>query len=192
MKFDIIIPTINRMSLNAAVESVYAQRYTDWRLFVVGDGVMPDLEGYDKDRVCVMSIDQRTADSGASQRNMGIRIGDSPWIAYLDDDDVWYPDHLSTIVELHEEFRDADMFKTAAQEMVMSRKSPRHKKEKMKLRCVNEDDPLTITIAHSRDLFYKTSKWQAKDNHDHILWNEMLAAGGQPAKSKSVTALYLR
>jgi glycosyltransferase involved in cell wall biosynthesis len=192
MKFDIIIPTINRDSLNAAVESVYAQRHTNWRLFVIGDGVMPDLEGYNKDKVAVVSIDDATKDSGATQRNVGIRMGENPWIAYLDDDDVWYPDHLTTIIELHHEFREADMFKTAAQEMVMSRKSPRHKKDRIKLRCVNTDDPLTITIAHARDLFYKTSKWQSKDNHDHLLWKEMLAAGGVPAVSPNVTALFLR
>lgn len=192
MKFDIIIPTINRMSLNKAVESVYAQRYTDWRLIVVGDGVMPDIENYDKDRVMLISIDQSTRDSGASQRNLGIRVGENPWIAYLDDDDVWYPDHLSTIVDLHREHPNANMFKTAAQEMVMTRKSPRHKKEKMKLRCVNIDDPLTITIAHSRELFYKTNKWQPIDNHDHILWNEMLSAGGQPVMTDHITALFLR
>lgn len=191
MQFDIIIPTINRDSLKAAVESVYAQRYPHWTLFVVGDGVMPDIDYYDEDRIRVLSIDS-TNDSGASQRNMGICIGTNPWIAYLDDDDIWYPDHLSRIVELHEENPEATLFKTAAQEMVLSRKSPRHKKERMKLRCVNTKDPLTITLAHSRELFYKTNKWVNKPNHDHILFNDMLSVGGVLAKTDDVTVLFLR
>jgi glycosyltransferase involved in cell wall biosynthesis len=192
MRFDIIIPTINRPSLDAAVKSVRVQRHTDWRLFVVGDGVMPDIDSDSNDRIVVMSVGEAAQDSGASPRNLGIKIGDSPWIAYLDDDDVWYPDHLSNIVQLYEEYPSATIFKTAAQEMVMSRKSPRHKKEKLKLRCVNTDDPLTITLAHSRELFYKTNKWLDEPNHDHILFNEMLANGGVLAKTNNVTALFLR
>jgi len=189
MKFDVIIPTINRQSLERAVYSVYAQRHTNWRLFVVGDGIMPDLKDYDRDKVAVVSMDQ-TGDSGASQRNLGIGMGDSPWIAYLDDDDIWYPDHLSTIAELAQQNPDANMFKTGAQSFVMS-KSPRYK-TRMKLKHVNLDDPLTITLAHCRDLFYKTSKWQPVDNHDHILWREMLKAEGIMAKTEHVTALFMR
>lgn len=192
MKFDIIIPTVNRASLDTTIASVYAQRHTDWHLYIIGDGVVPDVKDYDKDKVTVIGMDDPTQDSGASQRNLGIRMGDSDWIAYLDDDDIWYPDHLSTIVELARQNPKANIFKTAAQEMVLSRKSPRHKKEKMKLRCVNTDDPLTITLAHSRDLFYRTSTWQPQDNHDHILFKEMLKADGVLAKTDNITTLFLR
>ena len=191
MRFDIILPTVNRPSLELAIKSIYAQRHTDWMLYVVGDGVTPNYEETDSGKIMLVSM-ECTNNSGASQRNFGINLGTSPWIAYLDDDDVWMPDHLSTIVELAQQNPNANMFKTGAQEMVRTRKSPRHPKNEMKLRCINLDDPLTITIAHSRDLFLKTSRWQPVDNHDHLLFKEMLSVGGVLAKSDNITALYLR
>jgi hypothetical protein len=52
---------------------------------------------------------------------------------------------------------------------------------------VNSQDILTVGMAHTREIFNKTSGWQPVDNHDHLLWREMLATGGVPAIAHEVT-----
>lgn len=192
MKFDIIMPTLGRDSLPRAVESVVQQRHTDWVLYIIGDGTVPQITFTVPANKVYLIGTERSNDFGASQRNQGIYLASSPWIAYLDDDDVWYPDHLSTIVKLAEVDPKANLFKTGAQEMKWVHKSPRHKEKVLKLRGINLDDPLTITLAHSRELFHKTQGWQPCDNHDHLLFKEMLAAGGVLAKTEHITTLFLR
>lgn len=191
-KIAVILPTINRPSLIGAIESVRQQRYTAWTLYIIGDGMLPNIPNYNDIRIQIASTGQTYNDSGATPRNHGINISNESIIAYLDDDDLYYPDHLSTIVELHERDPVANIFKTGAQEMKWVHKSPRHKERVLKLRGINTTDPLTITLAHSRELFKKTTGWQPCDNHDHKLFNEMLAAGGVLAKTEHVTTLFLR
>jgi glycosyltransferase involved in cell wall biosynthesis len=192
MHFDIIMPTLGRDSLPRAIESIIQQRHKDWNLYIIGDGFVPTINFPALENKIYLIGTERSGDFGASQRNQGIYLASNPWIAYLDDDDVFYPDHLSTIVKLAEENPQANVFKTGAQEMKWVHKSPRHKDKVLKLRGINLDDPLTITLAHSRELFHKTQGWQACDNHDHLLFKEMLAAGGVLAKTEHVTTLFLR
>ncbi len=94
----VIIPTHNRRkSLTRAVESVQAQTVRDWELLIVddgsGDGTDKDWSNPDDSRVRYL----RTENQGVSAaRNLGIRLADSPWIAFLDSDDYWLPRKLET------------------------------------------------------------------------------------------------
>jgi glycosyltransferase involved in cell wall biosynthesis len=188
MMFDVIIPTIDRETLDRAVESVIAQTYQDWRLQLVFHGV--PTRHFDDYRVRSWYVPKDQPDYGASARNFGYARGVAPCIAYLDDDDIWHPNHLETIHKLIESDPYANMFKTAAQEMRV--RHDRLTRNRIRFRTVNSTDPLTITIAHSRSLFLRTQGWQPVDNHDHLLWKEMLDSGGTPLYSDEVTAAFAR
>jgi hypothetical protein len=105
-----IIPTFRRPeTMLAAVESVLAQHYQDFVVVVVDDGGgLPELP---KDsRVSAVSLSRNTAVLGLV-RNVGIRLTDSRYIAFLDDDNVWTPDHLTETVQCLDE--GADLVYTA-------------------------------------------------------------------------------
>lgn len=183
--FDIILPTTNRSSLAKAIESVLSQLYNEWHLIVVGDGCRP--YHVDDPRIEFVTQTGPNNDHGAAARNNAINRTDAPWITYLDDDDIWRPDHLTTIMEraiLHPE---ANMIRTAGQSFSWRHRSPRHKKKVRKLGVINNTDILTVGMAHTRDLFSRTTGWASCDNHDHKLWNDMLSAGGIPVVSNKVT-----
>lgn len=192
--FDIILPTIGRPSLSVAIQSVLAQEFQDFTLYVMRDRWDSEDGIPDDDRVVPLYVDGPGNDYGAFARNAGIGLSTAlkanPWIAYIDDDDTWLPHHLLVLSAYVA--TGATMVRTAGQSFKQSRRSPRSSERRKKLGPVNSTDILTVGMAHTRELYGKTRGWQPCDNHDHILWADMLAAGGQPRVSEAVTFQFER
>src|SRR5271154_2282442 len=99
-KVDVIIPAYNAAKyLAAAIESVIAQTFEDWRILLVDDGstdntaevVAPFLE-----RLGPKLRFIRQPNSGVSAaRNTAIRNASAEFLALLDADDVWLPCRLA-------------------------------------------------------------------------------------------------
>ena len=102
--FSIIIPVYNVAPyLRECLDSVLAQTFTDWEAICVDDGstdgsgdVLDEYAAKDK-RFRV--IHQKNAGVGAA-RNKGLDIANGNWILFLDSDDVWQHNLLSTVVSM--------------------------------------------------------------------------------------------
>ena len=99
----VVMPTHNRARyVGEAIESVLAQSFRDWELLVVDDGSEDDTRSV----VARFLVDPRIrylhqSNRGApAARNAGIRASRGSFIAYLDDDNVWYPDFLKKAVDV--------------------------------------------------------------------------------------------
>lgn len=80
--------------LRRAVESVLGQTFRDQVVMVVDDGGgLPSLP--DDPRLSAVSLSRNVRVAGVS-RNVGIRLTDSDYVAFLDDDNLWHPHHLET------------------------------------------------------------------------------------------------
>jgi glycosyltransferase involved in cell wall biosynthesis len=104
--FDIVMPLFNKeIYASRTIEGVLAQSCEEWRLFVVDDGStdgsVAAVESFDDSRIKL--IRQANAGPGAA-RNTGILAGEAEWIAFLDADDLWMPDHLQVLDELRQRF----------------------------------------------------------------------------------------
>ena len=94
----VVIPTYNRgWALGEAIESVLAQEDANFELIVVNDGSTDDtqdiLAGYEGITVLVQS------NQGVSAaRNNGVNCSRGAFVAFLDSDDLWLPQKLSTQV----------------------------------------------------------------------------------------------
>jgi glycosyltransferase involved in cell wall biosynthesis len=93
----VIIPTHNRRVLLArTLHSVLAQRDVSLEVVVVDDGGSDDTEsvvrGLDDDRVRFVRHPESRGVSAA--RNSGIAEATTPWLAFVDDDDLWAPGKL--------------------------------------------------------------------------------------------------
>ncbi|HVN59817.1 MAG TPA: glycosyltransferase family 2 protein [Gaiellaceae bacterium] len=99
---DVVIPTYNDLEyLPEAVESVLAQTYEDVTLHVVDDGSTDGTENYVR-AISDPRVRYLRKENGgqASARNLGIRASVSPYIAFLDADDLWYPNKLERQLDL--------------------------------------------------------------------------------------------
>lgn len=95
-----VIPTYRRPELALrAVHSALAQGVRDHRVVVVDDGA-GEVPVVDDARVILVSL-RRNLGSAGVVRNVGLRITESRFVAFLDDDNWWDPDHLSTSLAAH-------------------------------------------------------------------------------------------
>ena len=89
--------------IRRAVSSVVAQTVTDWELVIVVDGscdrtdeiVAPLLA----DPRCSVVRWTRNRGLGAAL-NAGLKLSKAPFVSYLPSDDVLYPEHLASLLEL--------------------------------------------------------------------------------------------
>jgi glycosyltransferase involved in cell wall biosynthesis len=110
---DVIIPTYNGMPyLREAIESVLAQTYENLKLYVIDDGSTDNgatekyLQEVKDSRV---SYHKKTNGGQATARNLGIKISKSPFITFLDADDVWRPDKLQRQMDVFHKKPDLGM-----------------------------------------------------------------------------------
>lgn len=93
----VIIPTHNRARfLAGAVKSVLGQSYKDFEIVVVDDCSNDDttalMESFRGSEIRYLRHDRQRG--GAAARNTGIHHSRGEYVAFLDDDDEWYPEKL--------------------------------------------------------------------------------------------------
>lgn len=103
MRFEIIIPFFQREAgvLRQAIDSVLAQSESDWRLIIVDDGspspAEHDLRGLaaELNNGRILIIKKQNGGAG-SARNVGLEnvCQRTKFVAFLDSDDQWLPNHL--------------------------------------------------------------------------------------------------
>lgn len=89
-------------SLQHAMRSALAQSCADFEYLVIGDCCEDNTEevvrGFDDKRIVWRNLPQNTGhQSGVNKAALEMARGQ--YIAYLNQDDLWFPDHLATLVE---------------------------------------------------------------------------------------------
>ncbi|HEU5409227.1 MAG TPA: glycosyltransferase, partial [Nitrospira sp.] len=101
-KVSVIVPTYNRPDrLRTALASLTTQTYQDFEVIVVNDAGcdVGFVVAACTDRHRIMTITHDRNRGLAAARNSGLRAAKGTYIAYLDDDDRYLPNHLETLVE---------------------------------------------------------------------------------------------
>jgi glycosyltransferase involved in cell wall biosynthesis len=108
----VIVATYNRPDvLAAAIRSVLAQDFADWELIVVGDhcgdATGRVVLGFADPRIRYLNLDANHGDQ-SGPNNAGMAHARGRHIAFLNHDDLWFPDHLGGALE-HLETTGADV-----------------------------------------------------------------------------------
>ena len=94
----IIMPSYNTAKFIAeSIDSVLAQTYTNWELIIVDDCSTDNTDDVVKPYLNDTRISylKNGKNSGAAvSRNRALREAKGKWIAFLDSDDLWYPQKL--------------------------------------------------------------------------------------------------
>lgn len=103
----VIMPVYNSAKyVVAAIESVIAQTYANWELFIIddysSDNAVALIEQYvaKDNRIILLKLKQNGGSAVA--RNTGIEAANGKYIAFLDADDVWLPNKLAMQVPFME------------------------------------------------------------------------------------------
>jgi glycosyltransferase involved in cell wall biosynthesis len=107
----VIIPLYNKAAfIRRALESVFAQTHPAAEIVVVDDGssdgsgkMVRQFQDY---RLRLLSQHNQGV---SAARNRGTRAATQPMLAFLDADDEWMPDHLSTLARLGSHFPEAGL-----------------------------------------------------------------------------------
>jgi|GEM_PF-1109319 glycosyltransferase involved in cell wall biosynthesis/polysaccharide pyruvyl transferase WcaK-like protein len=101
----VIVPTYNRPDmLKEALTSVLSQTYQNFEVIVVndaGDDVKDVIDSLNKEGK-IIYLQHKENRGLSAARNTGIKAAKGKYIAYLDDDDIYYPNHLETLVNFLE------------------------------------------------------------------------------------------
>jgi glycosyltransferase involved in cell wall biosynthesis len=105
-RVSVIIPTYNTANLIAAsLDSVFQQSFQDFEIIVVNDG-SPDTPELEKvlapvlHKIVYIKQENKRA---AGARNTAIGRAKGEFLAFLDSDDTWLPDHLSAQMMLFDQ-----------------------------------------------------------------------------------------
>ena len=110
--FSVVIPAYNaRKFIPLTIESILRQTVQDFEIVVVNDGSTDDtlevLQGVGDPRLRVIT---RENGGECAARNQGFREARGKYIAFLDSDDVWLPNHLEQALAFMETHPDIAWF----------------------------------------------------------------------------------
>jgi len=196
----VLVPTFNRREfLPATLKSVREQSYSNWELILANDGGVPvdDLVEQQNDpRIRVIELPHRGKGYAVNEAFLRSR---GEFVAYLDDDDIWYSDHLERLMLPLRTIPGIQMAYTDACDVVL-RRGPsgaweETKRELRYARQVTINDLVAhnhiqgIVVVHRRELFEAVGGMDPRLRVllDWDLWRQ-LAARTQPYHVSRVTA----
>lgn len=98
----VVVPTYNRPQyLQRALASIAQQSYSNLEVIVVndaGEDVRGVIRDFEKERAIRYIVHEHNQGAGAA-RNTGFSVAQGKYITFLDDDDVFYPHHIRTLVD---------------------------------------------------------------------------------------------
>ena len=104
----VVIPTKNRKELiYKSIDSVLGQTVKPLEIIIVDDGSDDGTDDY----ICqkypeIIVLRNEESVKGARARNQGASVAKGEYLAFLDSDDYWMPDHLETQLEKLQEGAD--------------------------------------------------------------------------------------
>ena len=184
-KVSVIIPVYNcERFIGAAIESVLHQTFKDYELIVVDDGSTDKTSKFVdtyKDRLKYLT----QSNSGqASARNLGFRCSSGEYLAFLDADDLWYPNMLETEVMALDEnpksglvYSDLDIIDENGKVVEQSHLSKRARRKKpIKTFLGYHGTPFPSASLKRRIVFEKAGAFDTsfyQGGEDVLLWAKM-------------------
>lgn len=159
LSVSILLPTYNRRNyLGEAVRSILNQTYSNWELLVINDGgedVSDIIASFNDNRIRCYN---RPHEGKAATLNFGLSLVKSKYIAYMDDDDIVYPEHIANLVKTAEQ-NQADFVYSDTWAIVVS----------------PEGKEIRRYVENDQDVTFDDIKFFNKINHKQILHSKKIS-----------------
>ncbi|MFT7677149.1 MAG: glycosyltransferase involved in cell wall biosynthesis [Planctomycetota bacterium] len=99
-RFSVVIPAYNREgTIERCIQSALDQSHAPMEILVVDDGSKDRTAELSASFGSVVRVISKANGGAPSARNHGVREARGEWIAFLDSDDYWEPDHLRRMAQ---------------------------------------------------------------------------------------------
>jgi glycosyltransferase involved in cell wall biosynthesis len=167
----VLIPTFNRRRyLSGALASVLGQSYRNLQIIVINDGgedVSDIVNSFNDPRL--IFINRKENRGKAFSLNEALARAEGKYIAYLDDDDLYYPNHIETLVNALENKGDcqvaySDLYKAYCKIMLDGSRQVLGKVVEIsrdfdRFFMLFFNHVLHVSLMHRRDLLEKTGPY---------------------------------
>jgi len=172
----VLIPTFNRPRyLYGALASALNQSYRNLQVIVINDGgeyVDDIVDSFNDQRI--VFINRKENRGKAFSLNEGLTCAEGKYIAYLDDDDLFYPNHIETLVDALENQTDcqvaySDLYKTYCKIMPDGTRQVLSKVVEVsrdfdRFFMLYFNHALHVSLMHRRELLEKTGPYNEELN----------------------------
>src|SRR5690554_6433425 len=113
--FSVVIPLYNKeLSITNTAQSVLDQTYQNFEIVIINDGSTDSsikaVEAINDNRIRLIHQENQGV---SAARNRGIKEAKYEWIAFLDGDDLWEPNHLEEITKMMNLYPEEKVFVTS-------------------------------------------------------------------------------
>lgn len=186
MKVSIIIPNYNQGHLiEKAIQSAHSQKHNDdFEVIVVDDASTDDsvqkIEKFIKEHGKVSSqfIKRETNGGLPAARNSGLKVAKYDTIAFLDSDDIYYPEKITKSTKVLERFANVGVVYTDYDVLDMQNggTTKREFKNAFDLRLFQQQCIISTNSVVRKDIFDKVGLYNEKyrTTEDYELWFRVL------------------
>jgi len=172
----VLVPTFNRRRyLAGALASVVRQSYRNLQIIVINDGgedVSDIVNSFGDQRL--IFIDRKENHGKAFSLNEALLRAEGKYVAYLDDDDLYYPNHIETLVDALENNNDCQVAYSDLYKVYCKVCPDGSRKALSKVVEISRDfdrffmlyynHVLHVSLMHRRDLLEKTGPYNEDIN----------------------------
>lgn len=175
MLVSVIVPTYRRPDLvRRCYDSVVAQQHRPLEFVITDDASGDDTPAAvaalpSADGVLVRFIQQPGNRGVSAARNVAIRASTGEVLAFLDSDDVWFPDHLASLMPILQSgkadivYARGDMRATPDQPTTGSEYGPTEMEEHQLSRCLYLNNPVLPSVTIMTRTAFKRLGWFDED-----------------------------
>jgi glycosyltransferase involved in cell wall biosynthesis len=111
-KVSVVIPVYNKgFIIKETIQSVLLQTYSDYEIILINDGSTDNslelITEFKAENILIFSQENKGA---AAARNLGVKKSNGEFIAFLDADDYWFPNHLEELIKLSKQHPNCGAF----------------------------------------------------------------------------------
>lgn len=173
----IIMPAYNSSKyIGQAIESVISQTYKNWELIIVDDdskdNTLEVIKKYMREDNRIKCISLKKNYGAAHARNIAIENSKGKYLAFLDSDDLWYPEKLEKQISFME--KNNYYFSCTAYQQITDDNKVLKKiikvKNKYDYNEVLKNCPGNSTVIYNSHILGKIKAPNIKRRNDFIMW----------------------